>query len=121
MSKRLAATISLSLQAFAAGPSAAQDTLPNPVKACADVNAYITDRSMTMDTLKKLLTAAGANLSGAGERALDNQCKATANAKRVVMSQHVLTPADGREIRIVTRIINDNGTCRLTEISVSGC
>jgi len=85
------------------------------------VSAYIVDRSMTMDSFKKLLTAAGADLRRGGEQALDNQCKATAYAKHVLMSQHVLTNAGGGEVRISTQIINDNGTCRLTEISVGGC
>ena len=121
MGKRLMVPAVSLLQLFALEPSVAQDALPNPVKTCADVSAYVTDRSMTMDAFKKLLTAAGADLRGRGEQALDNQCKATAYAKHVVMSQHVLTKADGGEVRISTQIINDNGTCRLTEISVGGC
>jgi hypothetical protein len=121
MTKRFAVAVILSLQVFAAEPTVAQDSLPNPVKTCADVSAYITNRSITMDGFKKLLTAAGADIRGGGEQALDNQCKATAYAKHVVMSQHILTKADGGEIRIATQVINDNGICKLTEISVAGC
>jgi hypothetical protein len=121
MGKQLVTAIALSLQVLAAEPTVAQDQLPNPVKTCADVSAYITDRSMTMDALKKLLTASGTDLKGSGGQFLDNQCKLTANVKHLVMSQHVLTKTDGVEIRIITQIVNDNGTCRLTEISVSGC
>ena len=115
------AAIALPLLIGAISSAMAQGTLPNPVKTCADVNAYVTDRSMTMDRFKTLLTAAGADLRGGGEQALDNQCKATAYAKQVIMSQGILRKDDGGIVRMETKIINDNGVCRLTEISVSGC
>lgn len=101
----------------------AEDTLPSPVKTCHDVHAYVsTDNSMTMDTFKKLLTAAGKDLSNGGNKALDAQCQAVPYVKQaVIMSQRVLTKDDGGEIRIITRVILDNGVCKLSDLSISGC
>jgi hypothetical protein len=104
------------------GAAGAGDSFPSPVTSCDDVRAYIgADNSMTMDTFKKLLIASGLNLNGQGEQALNNQCKATAYTKEVIMSQHVLTKADGSEIRATTQVIEDNGVCRLINVSLAGC
>jgi hypothetical protein len=105
-----------------AGTVEAGGSLPNPVKSCQDVRAYIgADNSMTMDTFKKLLIASGQNLAGAGEQGLDSTCKLTALSKNVVMSQHVLTKPDGTEISAKTEVIVDHGVCKLTNVSLSGC
>jgi hypothetical protein len=107
---------------LATGTASAQTPLPNPVKTCEDVRAYIgPDESMTMESFKGLLTASGADLSGGGSGALDLQCKASAYVKHDIMSQHVLTKASGGEIRLTGHLVMDNGTCKLTEISVAGC
>jgi hypothetical protein len=37
------------------------------------------------------------------------------------MSQHVLTKADGSEIRATPQVIVDNGVCRLINVSLAGC
>jgi hypothetical protein len=110
------------LAAASATTAEAGSTLPDPVSSCNDVRAYIrADNSMTMDDFKKLLTAAGMDLSGGGSHALDMQCKATAFAKNVILSQHVLTKQDGTEIRVNTRVTQEGGVCRLTEIDLAGC
>jgi len=95
----------------------AQDTRPNPVKTCADVRAYIDpDGSMTMETFKKVLIATGRSWGPQQEGGLDNQCKVTAYVKNVIMVQHV-TPT----ILLTTRVVNDGGVCKLTNISIDGC
>jgi hypothetical protein len=104
------------------GVSMAAEPRPNPVKSCEDVRAYIdTDNSMTMDTFKSLLTAAGADLSTGGGHSLDLQCKVTAVVKHVVMSQSILKKADGSVIGVSTEVVTDNGVCKLVNISLTGC
>jgi len=110
-----------SCAAFGARPVTAGDNLPSPVKTCADVGAYIgRDNTMTMDTFKTLLTAGGFDMSR-GENNIDMQCKLTKVVKNVVLSQHVLTTDDGREIRVTARVIDDSGICKLVNVAVSGC
>jgi hypothetical protein len=101
----------------------AEDILPSPVKTCQDVHAYVSaDNSMTMDKFKKLLTAAGKDLSDGGNKGLDMQCQAVPYVKQaVIMSQRVLTKDDGGEIRVVTRVTLDHGVCKLVDLSISGC
>ena len=101
----------------------AQDSLPNPVKTCQDVRAYVgAGNSMTMESFKSLLTAAGADLSKGGGKALDMQCKVVPYVKQsVIMSQRVLTKNDGGEIRLTTRVTLDNGVCKLVDLSIDGC
>jgi uncharacterized protein (DUF305 family) len=101
----------------------AQSLLPSPVKTCQDVHAYVSaDNSMTMETFKKLLTAAGKNLNNGGNTALDMQCQAVPHVKQaVIMSQRVLTKDDGGEVRAITRVTLDNGICKLVDLSISGC
>jgi hypothetical protein len=101
---------------------AVADPLPNPVRTCTDINAYIdSDKSMTMDRFKSLLTAAGFNLEAGGNAGLDNQCKLTAVVKHVVMVQRILKKEDGTEVRVTTQVVQDNGACKLTDIALSGC
>ena len=72
-------------------------SLPNPVKTCSDVRAYVdANNSMTMDSFKSLLTSAGADLSKGGNDGLDMQCKVVPYVKSaVIFSQRVLTKDDG--------------------------
>ena len=107
------------LLALGAAPAGAGDALPSPAKTCSDVRAYVDGDTITMDRFKALMTAAGNDLSG-GE-ALDNQCKLTAYVKHVVITQHILSKDGGGEIRINTEIVNDNGVCKLTQITLDGC
>jgi hypothetical protein len=98
-------------------PAVAQTPLPNPVKTCEDVRAYIgPDQSMTMDTLKSLLTASGTDPSKSGDQGLDMQCKAADAVGQLILSQRVLGG-----IRINAHVITDNGVCKLNQISVTGC
>ena len=114
----LATTIAISCL----GTSAASEVRPSQVKTCEDVRAYIdADNSMTMDTFRTLLTAAGADLSAGGNHALDNECKMTAHVKNLVMIQSVLKRDDGSVVSVSTQVIEDNGTCKLVHISLAGC
>jgi hypothetical protein len=100
-----------------AGISGAADSLPNPVKTCADVRAYIgPDGTMTMDTFKKVLIAGGMEWNDRREEGLYGQCKATAYVKMVIMSQHV-----AGSLVVTTRVIDGNGVCKLTDISLDNC
>jgi hypothetical protein len=101
----------------------AGDVVPaNPVRTCTDVQTYMaSDNSMTMDQFKNLMTASGADLSKGGNEALDNQCKVTAYVKNVIMVQHILKKDDGGLVAIKTRVIMDNGVCKLTDIALEGC
>jgi hypothetical protein len=97
--------------------AAAADSLPNPVKTCADIRAYIgPDGTMTMDTFKQVLIAAGMVWDDRAEQGLNNQCKVTAYVRTVVMIQHV-----GEHMVVTTQVVDDNGVCKLTDISLSGC
>ncbi len=114
--------VAVSVTAFGTRPALTEGSLPKSVKSCADVRAYIdADKSMTMDTFKKLMTAAGANLDEGGGTNLDTQCEATAYVKNVMMSQRIFSGAGGNEVRITTKLITDNGTCKLTQIVLDGC
>jgi hypothetical protein len=101
----------------------AGDVIPaNPVRTCADVQTYMaSDNSMTMDQFKNLMTASGADLSKGGNEALDNQCKVTAFVKNVIMVQPILRKDGGGLVAIKTRVIMDNGVCKLTDIALEGC
>ena len=91
--------------------------LPDPVKTCDDIRAYMDpDGTMTMETFKKVLISAGMVWNDNAEQGLNNQCKVTAYVKTVIMMQHV-----GPNMLLSTHVMNDNGVCRLTEISLSGC
>jgi hypothetical protein len=104
------------------GASLAEPALPNPIKTCEDVRAYIdTDNSMTMDKFKALMNAGGADLGSRGNAALDNQCKMTAFVKQVTMIQRVLEKDDGNIVSVSTDVVMDNGVCKLTNISLMGC
>jgi hypothetical protein len=82
------------LAVLGAGAAKAGVSFPDPVSSCNDVRAYIgADNSMTMGVFKKLLTAAGYDLSTGGDKVLARQCKASLYAKTMTMSQHVLTKA----------------------------
>ncbi len=114
--------IAVPLVVLNAGAVQAGDSLPNPVKSCEDARAYVgADNSMTMDTFKKLLIASGQNLDGSGEQALDKQCKVAAVVRNVLLSQHIMTKPDGSEIRAETRVIDENGVCKLVNVSIAGC
>jgi len=100
-----------------AGISGAADSLPNPVKTCADVRAYIgPDGSMTMDSFKQVLIAGGMEWNDYREQAMNNQCKVTAYVKNAIMMQHV-----AGSILVTTKVVTDNGICKLTDISLSNC
>ena len=91
--------------------------LPDPVKTCDDIRAYMDpDGTMTMETFKKVLIAAGKVWDDRAEEGLNNQCKVTAYVKTVIMMQHV-----GPNMLVNTHVVCDKGVCRLTEISISGC
>jgi signal recognition particle GTPase len=75
---------------------------------------------MTMDTFKKLVIASGQNLVAAGV-GLDSTCKATAFSKNVTMDQFVLTKPDGTPISAHSQVIVDQGVCKLTNVSLTGC
>ena len=97
--------------------ASAQSTLPNPVRTCGDIRAYIgPDQTMTMDTFKSLLTAAGADLSNGHDQGLDLQCKAAGAVKHVLMIQRILG-----DIRLSANVVLDNGVCKLTKITVPSC
>ena len=86
------------------------------------MRAYIdTDNSMTMDTFRTLLTAGGADLSTGGNHSLDLQCKVTAYVKNVIMVQRVFRKDDGTIVSVSTHVVDDNGVCKLTEITLTGC
>lgn len=117
-----AAVCATALTLCCAGISVAAESRPNPIRTCDDVRAYIdADNSMTMDTFRTLLTAGGADLSTGGNHSLDLQCKATAYVKNVVMIQRVLKKDDGSVVSVSTHVIDDNGVCKLTQISLTGC
>ena len=123
MRKRLAVFIfGFAFAGSCGGASVAEQALPNPVKTCEDARAYIGgDNSMTMDRFKALMTAAGNDLSGGGAARLDTQCKLTAVVRQVMMVQHVLTKDDGAVVSISTQVVQDNGVCKLTNISLTNC
>ena len=99
----------------------ADDPLPNPVKTCADLRAYIDGDAMTMDRFKTLMTNAGADLSKGGNDALDMQCKLVGVVRNVVLSQRVFVKEDGTLVRIDTQVVKDGDVCKLTRIEVTGC
>jgi hypothetical protein len=100
-----------------AGVSVAQDALPNPIKTCADIRAYIRpDGTMTMDTFKQVLIAGGMEWNDYREDAMNKQCKVTTYVKNAIMIQHV-----AGSILVTTRVVTDNDVCKLTEISLSNC
>jgi hypothetical protein len=107
--------------ALCTGPAGADDTLPNPVRTCTDLRAYIDGDTMTMDRFKALMTAAGADLTQGGNDSLDMQCKLTAVVKNVVIVQRVMRKDDGGEVRVATQVVTEGGICKLTKISVDGC
>ena len=96
--------------------------LPNPVKSCEDVRAYIdADNSMTMDTYKKLLIASGENPAGSEDQSLDTTCQLTAAANGVNFTQRVLIKSDGTKVILGSWVIVDGGVCKLTKVSLTGC
>jgi len=106
-----AASLALTICGSLAAP------LPDPVKTCDDIRAYMEpDGTMTMETFKKVLIAAGLQWDDRAEQALKNQCKVTAYVQKAIMMQHV-----GSKMLLSTHVVTDNGVCRLTEISISGC
>ncbi|MDE2184955.1 MAG: hypothetical protein KGJ78_18225 [Alphaproteobacteria bacterium] len=110
-----AATFLASLALTFCGSWAA--ALPTPVKTCDDVRAYMEpDGTMTKGNFKKVLIASGMVWDDRAEQGLNNQCKVTAYVKTVIMVQHV-----GPNILVSTHVVGENGVCRLTEISLSGC
>ncbi|HEY2070180.1 MAG TPA: hypothetical protein VGG48_11550 [Rhizomicrobium sp.] len=93
-----------------------------PVKSCTDARTYIgADGSMTMDDFRKLMTAAGHDPGNAGNHALDNECKVAPYVGNNIMVQSVLLKDDGTVVSVATKVIIDNGVCKLTQITLSGC
>jgi hypothetical protein len=110
--------LAFALGAALLSQAAADDASPARVRTCADVRAYIgADGTMTMDRFKALMRATESGLSDRGAAALDDQCKATAYVKQVIMSQQVYgTPA-----RVGTKLVSEGGACKLTQIALEGC
>jgi len=110
------------LVATASHASDVQPSLPVSVKNCEDVKAFMSpDNSMTMETFKKLLVASGFNMDARAEESLDKQCKASAYVGNLLMSQHLLTKSNGGEIRATMKVIQDNGTCKVVNMTLNGC
>jgi hypothetical protein len=95
-------------------------SLPNPVRTCKDVLAYVTDNAMPMERYEALLAAAGFDMNDARNRtSMETQCKAAAAVKRSILIQHIPT-ADEGVATFTADVVNDGGACQLMSVSISG-